>query len=185
MSKTVNEVKLEIASMVKKSKKNKPIKSFSRSEFDKLANAWMNDMNYEMVTVSKEDDKIVEKVCNPVRDFREKMIYPVLVEAGVPKEDASKLANEYEWKNSQTAAMFNVVTDIQHQYLDAGKKITLPARKDFVGSIQYNEVEAYEGEKEYTNPQTNTKIKRKEKRGSHKILAKSSSCPKWLIEACK
>lgn len=67
MSKTVNEVKLEIASMVKKSKKNKPIKSFSRSEFDKLANAWMNDVNYEMVTVSKEDDKIVEKVCNPVK----------------------------------------------------------------------------------------------------------------------
>lgn len=53
------------------------------------------------------------------------MIYPVFIKLVFPKEDASKLANEYEWKNSQTAAMFNVVTDIQHQYLDAGKEKSL------------------------------------------------------------
>ena len=65
MSKTVKETKLEIAAAVKKSAKGKKIVSFSRTDFNTLANSYLNDVNYEMETVTKDGDKIV-----PVKSTR-------------------------------------------------------------------------------------------------------------------
>lgn len=185
MSKTVKETKLEIAAAVKKSAKGKKIVSFSRTDFNTLANSYLNDVNYEMETVTKDGDKIVPVKSTPVKEFREKIIMPVLIEGGVPKEDAAKLATEYQFKKSQTDVMYDVSADLVHQFLDCGKKFSFPNREDFTGSIQYNEIEAAEGNKEYTNPKTKEKFTRKEKRKAHKVLAKKSSCPSWLVSAMK
>lgn len=176
------DVKKELIAGVKKSKSGAPIHSFSKSDFNTLINAMLNDPTYEMETVKMEDGKLVNVTTPVVRELREKFIKPILVDFGVPKTDAERIADDYTFKSSQTAVLYNFIADAIYQYMDAGKKFNFPNRKDFSGSVNIQEIDEKVVERDLRDIKDRSKVigHKKEKRDKHKVLVKKSVCPTWM-----
>lgn len=179
--KTFLEAKKELADSVKVSKKGTKICSFSRSDFESLAQAWLNDVNYTMTDVDFVDGKLVTNSHEVVRNFRNKFIKPILVDFGVPKEDAERFVEEYKFKLSQTQPLYDFVADILYQYMDAGKKFNFHTKEDFIGSIRMADVAEEVKETELRDMKDRSKVlgKKKEKRDAHKVIKAKKQCPEW------
>jgi hypothetical protein len=175
------EAKAALAKSIKKSKKGDKIRSFSRSDFNELLNAMLNDPKYEMETVQVVDGKLTNVKTPVVEDFRTKFIQPILTEFGVPKEDAGKIASDYRFKNSQTSVLYNFIADAVYQYIDADKKFNFPNRKDFCGSIYLKENDEAVVERDIRDIKDHKTITghKKERRMKHKTIVKKSTCPTW------
>lgn len=180
--KTFKEAKEALGKNIKKGKKGNKIKSFSRTDFNDMLNAMLNDPSYEMEFVKIVDGKLTSVTQPVIREFREKFITPILVEAGVPKDDAAKLAAEYHFRSNQTSMMYEFIADAIYQYMDADKKFNFPSRKDFTGSIYLKDNEEAMVERDIRDIKDHKTIigHKKEKRSAHKTIVKKSTCPSWL-----
>ena len=185
MSKTFKEVKEELIANVKRGKNGNVIHSFSKTDFNELINAMINDPEYQMETVKTVDGQITDFSTPVVREVREKMLIPVLIKAGVDKADAASIAETFRYSNNQTGCLYDFIADALYQYMDAGKKFNFPNRRDFIGSIHLKDVDEEIVERDIRDikdPKTITGHK-KEKRGKHKTIVKKSSCPAWKRHA--
>lgn len=171
---SLKEAKKKISESIKLSKKGNKIGSFSRNDFNKLVNAYLNDINYSMDTVVVHDGKTEGRSAAVPKEFREKFIKPILVDFGVPKQEAENIVNNYAFKHAQTDCLYDLIMDIIYQYMETGKKLNFPNREDFTGSIRLKEVDG---------GVTVNRDGKKTKRGKHKTLVKKSSCPSWLRNA--
>ena len=177
----VASTKKKITEKIPVSKSGNPVKSFSRSDFNTLVNSIINDIDYSMETVKYMNGQLVDKHIPVTRDFREKIVMPVLINAGVSKKDAKDAIESYEYTEKQTSCLYDFIADSVYQYLDSGKKFVFPNRKDFVGSIYLRDIDESEFERDMRDIKDHSTIigKRKEKIDKHKTLVKKSSCPKW------
>jgi hypothetical protein len=171
--KTFKEVFDGIKSNVTVSKKGKPVKSFSRSDFDRLAKAFVNEVGYTTEVVGTKDGEMVTKEVNPVEKFRG-MLKVILQDFGVDKQEAQKIMDSYEIRNVD--GLYELTSELVYQYINAGKKFDFMPKKDFVGSMSLKDVAAAEGL--FTDIRTKEKISIKKE--AHKLLEKKSKCPKWL-----
>lgn len=181
--KTFKEAKEELVKSIKKSKKgDKVIHSFSRTDFNALFGAYINDPTHVMETVQIVDGNVTNVKTEVVREFREKFILPILVEYGIAKEEAEKAVNDYKFKNSQVAGIYEFIAEILYQYIDAGKKFNFPNRKDFQGSIHLKAIPSAIVERDLRDIKDHKTIigHKKEKRDSHKTIVKKSTAPNWL-----
>ena len=176
------EAKAELAKSIKKNKKGNNIRSWSRTDFNALLGAFINDLAYMMHTVRIVDGKLTEVSTPVVKEFREKFIVPILIKYGVDKDEAAKAAADYEFKSSQVGTAYEFIGEFLYQYLDAGKKFTFPSRKDFQGSIFLQENDAAKVERDIRDIKDHRTVigHKKEKRDKHKTLVKKSTCPAWL-----
>ena len=181
-SKSFKEAKETLSANIKRGKSGNKIRSFSRTDFNDMVNAMLNDPSYEMESVKVVDGKLTEVSTPVVRELREKLIVPLLTEAGVDKTEAQRIANEYHFKNPQTSSMYEFVADAVYQYMDADKKFNFPNRKDFTGSIYLKENEPTTVERDVRDIKDHKTIigHKKEKRAAHKTIVKKSTCPAWL-----
>lgn len=176
MAKTFEEVFNEIKGNVTLSKKGKIVKSFSRTDFDKLAKAFLNTPGYTVTAIGTKEGEVVEKEIKPVEKFRG-MIQAILKDFGVDKQEAARvLEDSYEIKNID--GMYEVCSELIYKYLDAGKKFDFITQNDFLGSLTVDEVAETVGT--FRNIRTKEEIKIKKK--AHKVLKHKSKCPKWLKE---
>jgi len=174
MAKSFSEVFAEIKANVSVSKKGKPVRSFSRSDFDKLAKAWLNEVGYKVEAVSTKDGELVKKDVFPVQEFRN-MLKVILQDFGVDKQAAAKVLDaSYEIRNVD--GMYEICSELPYVYMDAGKKFDFIPRENFIGSMLLDEVGESVGE--FTDIRSKEKIHVQKK--AHKILQKKSKCPKWL-----
>lgn len=173
MSKTFQEVFDEIRANVSTSKKGKPVKSFSRSDFDRLAKAFLNEKGYTVETVATKNGEIETKQIAVVKELREGMLKSILLAFGVDKQEAQRIA---EVDITNVDGLYEFVSELVYQYINAGKKFDFLPKKDFIGSISLKEMGSSVAD--FTDIRSKEKITvRKE---AHKLLEKKSKCPKWL-----
>lgn len=173
--KTFREKLDEIVTTAKSKSKDGKLKStFSRRMFNEVVNAMVNDPDYTFTTVQLKNGKAEEVATTPVKEFREKMLTPILNEVRMDPEDQKKFVENYEFTKGQTDAMYDVTTAAIEEYMGIGKTFRFPSTKDFSAAISIRKM----GESTYTNPRTGNKTKR----GAHRALVKKSSCPTWLKE---
>ena len=181
---SVKETKKEIRSRVKTNAKGNIIPSFSREEFNRLLNATMNDLGYEAEIVAVSGGELETKSIPVTKQFREKFIRPILIDAGVPKDDADKIIDSYQFRNAQTEILYDLIADALYNFMDCGKKFNFHNHKDFNGSIYLKDVAEADVERDIRDMKTKEITgRKKEKREKHRTLAKKSTCPKWLRHA--
>lgn len=172
----------EVLAEIKAGAEASSVKSFSKSDFEKLVRAFVNTPDYECEIVKTKNGEMVKSTVNPVANFRG-MIRTILKDFGVDKAEAEKVMTEYEIR---TCDMYEFVSEIIYKYMEAGKKFDFINKEDFSGSMSLKFVE--EEEKEYTeirkkdaDPSVPLKTFKQRKK-AHKVLEKKSKCPKWLKE---
>lgn len=176
MSKTFTEVFTEIKEGLSVSGKGKVVKTFSRSDFDKLAKAFLNDVNYTTETVSYRGGELQRKEVKPVQAFRG-MIQAILRDFGVDKAEAERIMDE-TYAIKSVNGLYELVSELIYVYMDAGKKFDFMSKEDFTGSILLDEVE--ESTDDYTIKKSDgTQNTYKVTKQKHKVLNKKSKCPQW------
>lgn len=183
MGKTFEEVFNEIKSNVKTTPKGKKKKTFSRSDFDDLLKAMLNDKDYEMTTASIKNGVMVEKTIKPVELYRE-TLKKMAIEVGMDSQDAEKFMT-VNIKNVN--GFYELASEIIYKFIEADKKFDFVPKADFVGSITLGDMEA--SEKIYKSipnpnsdkPQTETIVKTKK----HKKLECKGKAPKWCKDRVK
>lgn len=176
MAKNFNEVFEEIKANVSTSASGKQVKSFSRSDFDKLAKAFLNTPDYTMESVSQKAGELVRKTHEPVKALRG-MIQKILLDFGVDKQEAERvLTDAYEIRSVE--GIYELCSELVYQYANAGKKFDFITREDFAGSILLKEVE----EATSTHKDIRTKEEFQVHKKAHKVLDKKSKVPSWLKE---
>jgi hypothetical protein len=174
MAKTFNEVFEEIKSNVSVSASGKPVKSFSRSDFDKLAKAYVNTPDYTVESVSLKGGELVKKEIKPVEQLRG-MIQRILVDFGVDKQESARIMDSsYEIRNVD--GVYELCSELVYQYANAGKKFDFITREDFAGSVLLNDIEA--GVSKHKDIRTGAEFEVEKK--AHKVLKAKSKVPKWL-----
>lgn len=177
--KTFNDVLNEIKENISVSKTGKPVRTFSRSDFDTLAKAYLNAPDHTVEVVSQKAGELVKKEVAPVAQFRG-MIRRILLDFGVDKQESERiLSDSYEIRNVD--GLYEVISDLVYQYAAAGKKFDFLTLEDFSGSLIIEEI----GEtiSEHRAPGTDEKFKVKKK--AHKQLKGKSKTPSWLKERLK
>jgi hypothetical protein len=174
MTKTFTEVFDEIKANVSTSATGKTVKSFSRSDFDKLAKAYLNTPDYKVEAAGQKGGELVKKELEPVKAFRG-MIQRILLDFGVDKQEAARvLESTTEIKNVD--GIYELCSELVYQYMSAGKKFDFITREDFAGSLTLKEIG--EAISEHKDIRTGEKFKVSKK--AHKVLEKKSKVPKWL-----
>jgi hypothetical protein len=173
--KTFNEVFKEIQDSVPVSKKGKAKKTFSKTDFDRLLKAFLNDYGYTTKQASTNAGELVLTDLTPVKQFRDVVITKILTDNGYDKAEAAKIASEYEF--TKVDGLYEIISEVIYQYMNAGKKFSFITKEDFNGSLTLDDIG--EETKERTAPgKPNDKFKVKTK--AHKKLKTKSSANKWL-----
>lgn len=183
--KTLKDVIKEIEGNVTTTANGKPKRTFSRSDFDKLSTALVNDVDYTITTVSTKGGDIVENVTTPVKEFRSD-IKKVLSDFGVDKQEAERVMTaDYQFPTMK--GLYGVVSACITEYCGAGKKFDFPTQRDLKASITMENVP--KTKKEYKSIQTLSGNGPQEtfevETEAHRVLKSSSKAPKWLKKKCK
>jgi len=154
-----------------KTKDGKMKKVFSRKFYNDVANAMLNDPDYEFPTVSMKDGKPVETKIKPVQAFRERIIQPIAQEAGMDQTDAKKFAEEYQFNKAQSATFYDLGMAMNVENMRCGKALRFPSQMDLVASVSLREL-----------PDTTYVNKNGVKTHKKKCLqlVKRSTTPAWL-----
>ena len=169
--KTFKEVFDELKASQNMSKNGKVIKTFSKTDFDRLIKAFLNDNDYTTQMYSKKDGEGVTKDVAVIQQLREGFIKPILTLAGVDKQEASTMAKEIQI--SSVDGLYEFISEAIYVYMSAGKKFEFMRKEDFTGSTTLADL--LEVEKMYRVVGTGNEVKiRKE---AHKKLIGQSKCP--------
>jgi hypothetical protein len=179
--KSFQEVFDEIKSKVSVSNKGgspRPVKSWSRSDFDRLAKALVNDVNYTIDSVTIKNGKPEKKEIKPVQLYRN-AIRQILIDFGVDKEEAKRIMDEsYEIRSVD--GLYELASEIIYKYIEAGKKFDFIPRQDFVGSLTLREIGETVTEHKTISKNGEPAKTIKVKKQKHKQLEKKSKAPRWL-----
>lgn len=173
--KDFKETKAAIEAGVKKNKKGEPIKTFSKSTFDQMALAILNEVNYEVEIAKIKNGEMVKEKIKPVEKLRKGFLKNILNSAGFDKHEIEKFLNELVITNAD--GLYETIAEIIYNYMDAGKKFPLLVKEDLKASISLKEVP--ETEKEHRNPKgdgSTVKVKTKK----HKKVVVKAAAPQWL-----
>lgn len=173
MAKTFQEVFDEIKNNISTSKKGKPIKTFSRSDFDALAKAFLNEIDYKAEVAGTKEGKIVTNDVFPVKEFRS-MLATILKDFGVDAAERERILTNYEIRNVN--GLYEVCSELIYKYMEAGKKFDFMPKTDFQGSLTVKDVPKTTG----TYRDITTKEEISITREAHKILERKSKCPSHL-----
>lgn len=158
--------------------------TWSKSDFDKLAKALLNDYGYKTTVASTKGGELVKNDIEPVKMFRDGTIVKLLVDAGLDKCEATKIASEYEF--SKVDGLYELISEILYNYMGAGKKFNFLTKENFNASLTINDIEETVSEyktirKTDDEPVETFKVETK----AHKVLKAKSKAPKWLKKKFK
>lgn len=176
--KTFQEVFAEIQAGVGTTSKGNAKKIFSRTDFNKLALAYLNEADYKIDVAKVKGDELVISEVFPVQEFR-KFIKKILLNFGVDKVEAEKMVKEYKFTSVE--GLYELCSELPFQFMKAGKKFDFISREDFQGSMVLNYVPETEGvfrtikKKDDPTPATTFTQKTDE----HYVIKSKSKAPKW------
>lgn len=162
----------EILDEIKETSKVKKMKStFSRKMLTEVTEAMLNDVEYTINTYGLKGGKYNVEEVMPVKEFRKRLLGPILERTNMDKEDIEKFLEIYQFTPQQADSLYNLYTSIIYEYIKTGKNFKLLPTEDFVGTIYARKVK----EKKVTNKDGSETICKE-----HYCLGKRSGCPKWL-----
>lgn len=170
MAKTFNEVFEEIKGEIESGAKKR---GFSRTDFNKLAVAFLNNTEYKSVRAKTKNGALVEEEIMPVKAFR-KMLETILRDFGVDKQEASRILDNYDIKKAD--CMYELCSELIYEYMNAGKKFDFIAKPDWNTTIWIDEVAAETSTHKVPKSDKTVTVK-KEK---HRVTKRKSKCPNWL-----
>lgn len=147
-------------------------KSFSRKFYNDVAEAVMNDPDYEFELAKVRDGKMEVVKTKPSRVFREKLFGPVMSTFNVDADDVKKFIETYQFSAAQANTLYDLMAAVNWEYMNTGKILRMPSKPDFVGAIYVKDVPETE--------RTNSKTKEVTVNKKHKALVKKSVTPPWL-----
>lgn len=177
MSQTFNEVFEEIKASIAVEDGKKKKRGFSRTEFNRLAKAFVNDHNFTSTRAKTKGGVMVEEEIMPVKEFR-KMLETMLKDFGVDKQEAAAVLDTYEFKKFD--GMYEFCSELIYQYMNTGKRFDFVPKVDWNTTLWIDEVE--ECESYHINPKDPKGPKKKVKKQKHRVTGKKSKCPAWLKE---
>ena len=179
---TFDEAKAKLRAGVKKGKNGNDIHSFSKTDFNDLVNALLNDPDHQMETVKLVDGELTNVTTPVVAELREKLFVPILQRGGMDKADAQDLAKTFHFNGASTSNMYEFVSEALYNYLDAGKKFNFPNRKTFCGSVYFKDVDENVVVRDIRDIKDHKTIMghKKDRQEAHKTIVKKSTCPTWL-----
>ncbi|HEY8401796.1 MAG TPA: hypothetical protein VIK89_11060 [Cytophagaceae bacterium] len=158
--------------------KPKLVKSWSRSDFDRLAKALVNDVDYTIDAVSIKNGEVQKKEIKPVQLYRN-TIRAILQDFGVDKQEAARIMDSsYEIRSVD--GLYELASELIYKYMEAGKKFDFITREDFMGSLTLREVDESVSEHKSISKDGEPSKTFKVKKGKHKQLEKKSKAPRWL-----
>jgi len=167
--------------LIKEIKSNLSQVSASQKDEVRIMKAMLNDKEYEVEIYGAEG---VVDTYSPYKDSRE-MISNVLVNTTkITKDEADKLAEEYEFKKSDSETMVRISKEFTNTYLQTGRKLPLGGRERSNISLSLKEVKETtrmypkkvgvnsDGSDRYEKVQT--------KVPSYEAIKVIAPCPKWV-----
>jgi hypothetical protein len=177
--KTFQDVFDEIrAEITVSNRSGKPVKSWSKSAFDKLAKALINDPDYTIHSVAIKNGEVEDREVRVVEKYRN-VIRGILQEFGVDKQEAARvLTSDFEFRSVE--GLYELASELIFQYIAAGKKFDFIQRKDFTGSLALRDVEEAVTEHKSIRKDGVAGQIFKVKKAKHRQLEKKSKAPRWL-----
>lgn len=175
---TLKDVKDTIKKSVKITEKGKKQKNFSKSSFEEVATALLNEPNYTVEVAGEKGGKLVKTEVKPVEEFR-KAIGKILQKHGVDKQEIAAFVengkiDKASWAHPLVSAMI-------YEYIVCDKKFDFLPTEDFKASLTLDEIGTEIKEHRSLVDGSTIKVKT----GAHKKLKVKSSAPKWLKEKVK
>lgn len=173
----------KVLDSIKEEREKMKSRAFSRDSFNSLLADYMNDADYESLSVKTVNGEACLVSSQPVKKFR-KIIKNILEEYGVDKKDSETILDKYKFKRKDVDEMYEFISEFIYLYLSTGRNLNLFAKEEAVASIKLEDVKEFE--KDYPIYKKNDKTEKFEKVGvshikaeNHKKLRTTSSTPKW------
>lgn len=166
---------IDVVNEIKDKSDHSNKKTFSSADFNRLATAYLNDVDYKITTRSQQGEEVIE----PVKLFRGS-IKKILKDFGVDSQDSEAIMNDYRITNVQ--GIYELCSELVYQYTNAGKKFTFLPKEDFVGSLYLEDIPETTKTTKGVGDSTDEFIVNKK---SHKKMKSESGCPKWLRTSTK
>ena len=160
-----------------KKKSSKSSTRFNKAEFDDLTLSMLNSDYSTEVVKRRHDEDVSSKEINVSKDFRNKFIKPILLDAGLDKIEAENLANEYEFKTVD--GLYEFISETTTSYMETGKSFRFLPKEDMSAIIKITEKDEYTRDRK-TN-QTDDKgepIYSTIEYDKHRVIKSKSSAPK-------
>lgn len=155
---------------IKDGAKDKKV-TFSKTDFDVLAKAYLNDPKYEAVVYSKDKGEQKLETVKAVRGS----IKRILKDFGVDAQEAEKIMTDYEIKSVD--GVYEMCSELIYKYLEAGKKFTFMSKPNFEASLTLEEVGHSKSTTKGIGDGAQEYVVEKQK---HQKLKVKSGCPDWL-----
>lgn len=170
----VEEVRNELANGGKR--------SFSRELFNDLTLAYMNDVENNKTTIAKtKNGEMVTEEINVPANFR-KMIYKILLDFGVDKQEAERImTNDYQFKDLN--ALYEVASETILNYAGTGKKFNFITKPDLQVSLLIDDYE--ECVKINKRPGASDDEAKQVLYQKHRKCKVESTAPEWLKKVVK
>lgn len=180
---TVEEA-LELVKARENAKGKKIINRFSKKNFNTLALALANDVNFTVKVAKKVGDTCELEDVMVTKEFR-KWCKKLAEKLGVDSAESERiLSSDFQIDNVDGLVEF-FQTAI-YEYMDAGNRFDLMPREDFQGGIYLKDIGESTKVCGAKNPKDGSFLGQFEtKKKAHKILAVKSSCPSYLSEKRK
>lgn len=175
MAQTFAETFNDIRANISNTKSGAPIRTFSRADFDRLATAFLNEVDYKVDVAKVKAGELSLTPVHPVQEFR-KSLRTILLDFGVDKQDAERIMTA-DYEITKVDGLYEICSELVYQYA-ALKKFDFLPRETFNGSLTVKEV----GESVSTHKHIQTKEEYKVKKKPHQVLERKSKTPTWLKE---
>lgn len=181
---TFHDVFEDIKSKTTVSKSGKVKRTFSRTDFDRLLKAMLNEPEYAAEYCGTKGGEMVKTTVQPVKMFRESL-KRILVNFGVDVHEAEKMVTDYKFTNVD--GWYETMSEIIYQYMQAGKKFDFPTRENCKASIFIKPVEETVGtystirKKDDPTPAETFQVQTM----AHNVVVAKSKAPDWMKKKFK
>lgn len=171
----------KVDELVNEIKTNLTQTSSSNRDEERVMRAMLNDREYKVGVYTKEG--MVGEYC-PAEDVRSMLTTVIANTVKISQEEAKSLADNHEFKKSESQTMVNLSKEFVNSYLQTGRKLPLGGREKSDVSLSRKEIPdsivTYpkrvgvnaDGSVKYENGKAEVK--------AHESVRVHSSCPKWI-----
>mgnify|MGYP000952907046 CR=1 FL=1 len=172
---------VKVVELVNEIKTNLTQTSSSTKDEERVMRAMLNDREYTVDIYSKEGK--TGTFC-PAEEVRNMLTSVISSAVKISADEAKKLADEHEFKKSESQAMINISKEFINTYLQTGRKLPLGGRETSDVSLSKKDVKASirtyprkvgvnpDGTARYDHPEAPVK--------AHSSVRVHSSCPPWV-----
>ena len=170
---------LEAVAAKTNAKGEKTINRFNKKNFNMVALAIANDIDFKTQVAKKTGDTCVLEDVMVTKEFR-KWCKKFAEKLGVDSVESERILNG-EFQIDNVEGLTDFMAAAIYEYMNAGNRFDFPSREDFQGGFYLKEVKESTSVRDAKNPKDGSILGTFETtKKKHKVLAAKSSCPTYL-----